>query len=408
MLTTSNRRLTTPGIYLEDLIPQSPAVFRTGVPVFVGFSHGPNPAGTRDRTYLPCVRLTRWEQFAQRVGPTPSWSFLEYAVRGFFENGGEYCVVAPVLVSESEDDAKTLTRMLRKVFTESASGIREVFDDLEDVDLICVPDLMVDSIKADADAVVEIQHAVLQYCNDRGDWFAILDACAAEDLEAVIQQWQALSPTEGALYFPWILVEALSGSTTRFVPPCGHVAGIYARTDARIGVHKAPANELIVGALDVRRQLTDEENGRLNEAGVNGLRDCVGHGIRVWGARTLSGLPNWQYVNVRRLFTSLVRWIDQNMRDLTFEPHTPSLWNRVRERLGAHCYTLFQKGALKGTSPGEAFFVKCNAETNPFAVREAGQLICEVGLAPVRPAEFLVVRVTQHAASTTATFPNHV
>jgi phage tail sheath protein FI len=283
-----------------------------------------------------------------------------------------------------------------------------MFDDLEDVDLICVPDLMVDSVRSDADAVVEIQQGVLRYCKDRGDWFAILDAHPAEDLEAVIRQWQELSPTEGALYFPWLRVEPLSGGAEQFVPPCGHVAGIYARTDARIGVHKAPANELIVGALDVSRQLTDEESGRLNEAGVNAVREVPGHGIRVCGARTLSGLPNWQYVNVRRLFMALVRWIDQNMRDLTFEPHTPSLWNRVRERLGAHCYTMFQKGALKGTSAAEAFFVKCNAETNPPAAREAGQLICEVSLAPVRPAEFVVVRVTQSAVGATATFVNEV
>ena len=401
-------QLTTPGIYLEEVTLQPPALFRTGVPVLVGFSHSPDMVSARDQAHPPCVRLTRWEQFAQRVGPTPSWSFLPYAVRGFFENGGEYCVVVPVPVADNESDARTLARRLRNVFTESAHSIREAFDDLEDVDLCCVPDLMVDSVRADADAVVEIQHEVLQYCHDRGDWFAILDACPAEDLEAVIQHWQALSPTEGALYFPWILVEPLPRSSARFVPPCGHVAGIYARTDTRIGVHKAPANELIVGALDVSRQLTAEESGRLNEAGVNALRDFLGHGIRVWGARTLSGLPNWQYVNVRRLFVSLVRWIDQNMRDLTFEPHTPSLWDRVRERLSAHCYTLFQKGALKGMSPNEAFFVKCNAETNPFAVRDAGQLICEVGLAPVCPAEFLVVRVTQHAAGTTVTFPNEV
>ena len=287
-------------------------------------------------------------------------------------------------------------------------GIREVFDNLEDVDLVCVPDLMVDSIRADPDTVVEIQQRILQYCKDRGDCFAILDACPTENIQEVIRQWQQLSPTEGALYFPWLRVEPLAGSLEQFVPPCGHIAGIYARTDTQIGVHKAPANELIAGALDVGRQLTDEENGRLNEAGVNAVRFFLGHGIRVWGARTLSGLPNWQYVNVRRLFISLVRWIDQNMRDLTFEPHTPALWDRVSDRLGAYCYSMFQNGALKGMSPDEAFFVKCNAETNPLDVREAGQLICEVGLAPVRPAEFLVVRITQNAAGATVIFPNGV
>src|SRR5262249_46670826 len=131
--TMSDRRLTAPGIYIEDVAPQNPVVFRTGVPVFVGFIQRPAPTSAHDREYPPCIRLTRWEQFALLVGESPSWGFLQYAVRGFFENGGEYCVVAPLRVSKSEDDARTL----RNVFTGSASGIREVLDDLEEVDLVC-------------------------------------------------------------------------------------------------------------------------------------------------------------------------------------------------------------------------------------------------------------------------------
>ena len=123
----SNKRLTTPGIYVEEVILQSPAVFRTGVPVFVGFIRSPDLVNGSDHENSLCVRLTRWEQFAERVGQSPSWGFLEYAVRGFFENGGEYCVVTPLPVSESEDDARTLARTLRNVFIESASWYQRSF-----------------------------------------------------------------------------------------------------------------------------------------------------------------------------------------------------------------------------------------------------------------------------------------
>jgi hypothetical protein len=224
-------------------------------------------------------------------------------------------------------------------------------------------------------------------------------------IQRAIEHWQELVPTDGALYFPWIRVAPLPDSDCCVVPPCGHIAGIYARTDAQIGVHKAPANAVVEGALDVQTQLTDADQSQLNEAGVNCIRSFPGRGIRVWGARTLSGLPNWRYVNVRRLFLTLVRWIEHNTYDLVFEPNGPPLWDRVRDRLGAYCYDLFQRGALKGLRPAEAFFVKCDAETNPFEVRAAGQLICDIGLAPVMPAEFIIVRITQSTAGTTVTLP---
>jgi uncharacterized protein len=161
----------------------------------------------------------------------------------------------------------------------------------------------------------------------------------------------------------------------------------------------------VEGAIDLEVQLTDEDQSRLNEVGINCLRSFPGRGIRVWGARTLSRQPNWRYVNVRRLFLTLVRWIEHNTHDFVFEPNGPPVWDRVRDRLGSYCYGLFQRGALKGRGPADAFFVKCDAETNPLEVRAAGQLICDVGLAPIMPAEFVVVRITQSAAGTTATIP---
>ena len=206
----------------------------------------------------------------------------------------------------------------------------------------------------------------------------------------------------GALYFPWIQTLNASG-TLQWVPPCGHLAGIYARTDARVGVHKAPANEVVEGAVDVLVHVGDEGQSVLNGVGVNCLRVLPGRGIRVWGARTLSGQAEWRYVNVRRLFITVQRWLESETRDLVFEPNQPGLWDRIRDRVNNYCYTLYQSGALKGLTPQEAYYVKCDAETNPLPQREAGEVTTEIGLAPNKPAEFIVVRITQSAENGSVT-----
>jgi phage tail sheath protein FI len=187
------------------------------------------------------------------------------------------------------------------------------------------------------------------------------------------------------------------------VPPCGYVAGIIARTDRLVGVQGAPANAVVEGVLDLDVALASDDQAQLNEIGVNCLRSLPGRGIRVWGARTLSRAPTWRYVPVRRLFLTLVRWFEQELRDVVFEPHSPYLWEHVRERLNTYCYSLFQGGALKGREPGEAFFVKCDAEINTSGSRERGQLIAEIGLAAVIPGEFIVVRMCRRPEGVTAT-----
>jgi hypothetical protein len=394
-------------VYIEDVAPESAPAFRTGVPAFVGFAEEitSEHAQDTDRASDFC-RLTRWEQFVERVGQADPRGFLGYAVHGFFANGGESCVVIPL--REPQRRFAALSELFRQ------GGPLE---DIADIDLVCVPDIVMEDFWGSRELVFELQRQVLEHCQRMGDRFALLDTLPMVDgahgtrpelsvsIQRAIEHWQELVPTDGALYFPWLRVAPLPGSNQCVVPPCGHVAGIYARTDAQIGVHKAPANEIVEGALDLETQLTNEDQSRLNEVGVNCIRSFPGRGIRVWGARTLSGLPNWRYVNVRRLFLTLIRWIERNTYDLVFEPNGPLLWDRVRDRLESYCYELFRRGALKGRQPAEAFFVKCDAETNPLEVREAGQLICDIGLAPVMPAEFVVVRFTQSAAGTTVTLP---
>jgi uncharacterized protein len=406
-----------PGVYIEETAPSPGAVIATGVPLFIGFAQFRAQFLETDRNEKArLVRLGSWEQFEQSIGPTVPGSFLGYAVRGFFENGGERCVVVPLWVDEAPRSPAALTQALKNLFRkdyfgEDHRGLRGILDDIGDTDLVCVPDIMMEEIRASEETVFELQKQVLEYCKDMGERFAILDvlpgdaADIEENLEKSVRHWQELVPTEGALYFPWVRVKSLNGTGEQWVPPCGHVTGIYARSDARVGFHKAPANEIVEGALDLQSDITQAIQSKLNEMGVNCLRSFARRGIRVWGARTLSGHRQWRYVNVRRVFLNLVGWIKHNMDDLVFESNNPDLWDNVRTRVDSYCFDLYKRGALKGRDTAEAYFVKCDAELNPIEVREAGQLICEVGLAPLTPAEFILIRITQSAAGTTVMLP---
>ena len=429
-----------PGVYYEYFFETKvqPA-FRTGIPVFVGFA---SRRGHTTGDALKSYHLNRWPQF-QHFQPDPQ-SYLAYAVRGFFENGGEHCVVVPV-ESPQGDKAEALINLFERHSLGPHDGKqRGVLDDLDDIDLICVPDAMLPDIRS-SQKVIEVQSAILEHCQRMGDRFAILDgfspyeqnksgpAKVKSDIRSAVSHWQDLPPEHGALYYPWISVKELSSESepplsdekmpcdeyrrisglgnsggrllkaqpARLVPPCGHIAGIYSRSDARIGVHKAPANEVMEDVLKLEVDFTDDELAELNNSGVNCLRAARGGGIRVWGARALSGQPQWAYVNVRRLFLTLTRWIRKNMDDVVYETNNADLWDRVRRPLAAYCRNLFDQGALKGNSPEQAFYVKCDSETNTREHWEAGELVAEVGLAPTVPTEFIVVRITQNASTTT-------
>jgi len=240
-----------------------------------------------------------------------------------------------------------------------------------------------------------LQALVLAHCDQSGDRFAILDSPRDVIRDQAGIARSGLVSENGAMYYPWVRVDDELGEVKVSVPPCGHIAGIYARTDTRVGVFKAPANELVEGVVDVTVHLTDEEQGPLNDLGINCLRSLGRRGIRVWGARTLSGLSEWKYVNVRRLFITLGRWIRQYQAHVCFEPHTEQLWARIERDVTVYLGELFQRGALKGDSPAQAFYVKCDAETNTSVRREQGYLVTEIGLCPRVPGEFIVVQLFQ-------------
>jgi uncharacterized protein len=271
----------------------------------------------------------------------------------------------------------------------------------EDATMLCCPDLMsaYEAGLIDREGVKAVQTAMIAHCEKMGDRMAIIDplpGLSPQDVKSWRMAETNYDSKFASLYYPWLKVAGPEGQPIA-VPPCGHMAGIYARSDNERGVHKAPANEVVRGALEAASKVTKGEQDTLNPIGVNCIRSFSGQGIRVWGARTLSSDPAWRYVNVRRLFNFVEKSIERGTQWVVFEPNDSDLWARVRRDVGAFLTGVWRDGALFGLTAGEAFFVKCDAEVNPPDVRDRGQLVIEIGLAPVKPAEFVIFRLSQFA-----------
>jgi phage tail sheath protein FI len=276
---------------------------------------------------------------------------------------------------------------------------------IDEITMVAVPDLMAAYQRdlIDLDTVKAVQLAMIAHCELMGDRMAIIDPPPALNPQAV-RSWRmdgaGYDSKYAALYYPWVQVLDPATGTNTYIPPSGHMAGVWARTDATRGVHKAPANEVVRGALALETHLTKAEQELLNPIGVNCVRSFSGKGIRVWGARTLSSDPAWRYLNVRRLFNYLEESILGGTQWVVFEPNDDALWARIRRTISAFLVMEWRKGALFGLTPDEAFFVKCDRETNPAEGIDLGQVICEVGIAPVKPAEFVIFRLAQMSGGT--------
>jgi phage tail sheath protein FI len=276
---------------------------------------------------------------------------------------------------------------------------------IDEVRLLVCPDVMAGYDGSDdaKERVKMIQEAMVTHCESVKYRFAILDTPPGLNAQQA-GEWRNtvnFDTSYAALYYPWIKIADFSGggSTSKMVPPSGHMAGIYNRTDAERGVHKAPANEVVRGAIDLELMLSKQEQDTLNPIGVNCIRSFPGRGIRVWGGRTLSSDGSWRYINVRRLFIMTEASMDVGLQWVVFEPNDRMLWARVRRDVTSFLRTLWLSGALFGSTPEEAFYVKCDDELNPPEIRDLGQLIIEVGMAPVKPAEFVIFRISQWAGA---------
>jgi phage tail sheath protein FI len=276
------------------------------------------------------------------------------------------------------------------------------FQAVDEITMICIPDLMAAYQKelVDLEGVKAVQQGLVDHCTLMHDRMAILDPPPNQNAQE-IKEWRVekagYDSAFAALYWPWIEIFDPLTSQNILVPPSGHMAGIWSRNDDTRGVHKAPANEVVRGALGVETQITRGEHDLLNPEGINVIRSFPGRGIRVWGARTLASDQTWRYVNIRRLFNYVEESILENTEWVVFEPNDQDLWQRIRRTITAFLLRLWRDGALFGLTPEQAFYVKCDEETNPPETVEAGQVVVEIGIAPVRPAEFVVIRISQLA-----------
>jgi phage tail sheath protein FI len=286
------------------------------------------------------------------------------------------------------------------------SADRTGFGGLEAVDeisMVAVPDLMAAYQRGaiDLEGVKAVQLGLITHCELMGDRVAVIDpppSLNARQIRVWRQETAGYDSKYAALYYPWIKSFDPSSGQSVLIPPSGHVAGIWARNDAERGVHKAPANEVVRGAIDLETQITRGEQDLLNPIGVNCIRAFPGRGIRVWGARTVSSDPAWRYLNIRRYFNYLEESILLGTQWVVFEPNDHALWARIRRNISAFLVNEWRSGALFGQRPEEAFYVKCDEETNPPESVDVGRVVCEIGIAPVKPAEFVIFRLAQFSS----------
>lgn len=246
----------------------------------------------------------------------------------------------------------------------------------------------------------EVQAALIAHCENCKSCFAILDVpIDRKKTNDVVEFRDMYDTTYAAMYHPWLEMFDPLAKRSAYFPPSGAMAGVYARTDNERGVHKAPANEIVRGCTGLSCNYNEGEQDILNPKGVNLIRAFTGRGIRVWGARTMSSNGLWKYVNVRRLYIYIEESIKANTNWVVFEPNSEVLWGRVTRTIEMFLATCWRSGALAGSTPSEAYFVECGPTTMTQDDIDNGRLICNIGIAAVKPAEFVIFRITQHTAS---------
>jgi hypothetical protein len=418
-----------PGVYVEEVPPLARPIAGVGTstPGFIGIvpdtiylparASGTDTATIKTQGYKwvshalaalakQAYLVTSWTQYVKQFGDfiedpagvavttgTPALSSgqvnLAHAVFGFFNNGGSSCYVIRITAAADLDDALAVLAAINDVTMVAAPGLSSATDYAA---LIGHAEQLKDRV-----AILDPVESDTDF--DSGN-YAKLQAVASS---AAVGRPQ--NSTYAAFYFPWIQVfdparslldTATKGSGLIYVPPAGHIAGVYARSDTSRGVFKAPANEALLGVTGLKYSLSKEDQNHLNGVGVNLVRQLIG-AYRVWGARTVGGDANgeYRYISTRRYFNFLRDSIDQGTQFVVFEPNTPALWERIKRTVGGFLLNQWREGALFGTTPDKAFFVKCDADTNPPEVRDAGQVITEIGVAIVKPAEFVIFRIQQ-------------
>jgi uncharacterized protein len=370
--------LRSPGVFVEEIRSGTAPIAGVGTSTagFIGKVDDVDGAPTGKLPALNTPRLyTNFGEFRAEYGDfsatDKSQNTLAHAVFGFFNNGGTRCWVV-----RADATSPDLDKAL------------EAIDPIDEVAILAAPGIAVDKAS---------WGKIATHCFNSKTRFGILDASKDDD-------WRTPPPADdlpsksdyAALYFPWIQVFDPGSKALVFVPPSGHLAGVYARVDTQRGVHKAPANEAVFGAVGLQFPVSQRKQDGLNPIGVNCIRSLNGT-VTVWGARTANSTDSdeFKYVSTRRLFNFLRASIDRGTQWAVFEPNNPDLWAKIIRNVGAFLTQVWAGGALFGTKPEEAFFIKCDEENNPPATRELGMVVADIGVAITKPAEFVVFRLGQ-------------
>ena len=347
-----------PGIFVEEISTQPKPI--EGVSTSTAAFLGETQMGATTPTLV-----TSWLQFQTLFGGYfDADQYLPYAVEGFFLNGGKRCYIFKVTNS---DYASALSKL----------------EAVEEVSIVYSPN---------AQAVAGLADALISHCERLRSRFAIFDSLKGQDLSSVTKTHES---SFAAMYYPWIYVKQTKTGQMCLVPPGGHVAGIYARTDIQKGVNTAPANQIVKGAVDLESTMISYQQDSLIQQGINCIRKLEGREIRVWGARTLSSDPEWKYVNVRRLMIYLEQSIKKGTAWVTFEPNNAATWAKVKSQTENFLTQTWEAGMLMSTSKQEAYFVHCDQTTINQNDLDNGRINILIGLAITKPAEFIILRITQ-------------
>ncbi|MFN0192542.1 MAG: phage tail sheath family protein [Aestuariivirga sp.] len=368
-----------PGVHVEE---NGTGHYRIeGVPTATAAFLGETEIGPEAPTLV-----TSFAEYTQIFGGLAgNGKFMPHAVAGFFENGGQRLYVCRIIATPGEN-APSAPGFAGKVNSSLMALLEPAFGDTA---LIYAPGMT----EASNAPVLQV---MIDHCEAHRFRFAVIDSNMNEsDLTAIDPRVRLRTTSRAAYYYPWIWVKETRSGVQRLVPPGGHVLGIYARTDAERGVFKAPANEIVRGAIDLEFHIGREQQEILNPRGVNVIRSFPDRGIRVWGARTLSDDPEWKYVNIRRLFIFLEHSIERGTQWVVFEPNGERLWARVTDSIRLFLRSQWQAGALQGATERDAFFIKCDRSTMTQDDIDSGRLIYQIGVAPIRPAEFVVITIRQ-------------
>jgi len=281
--------------------------------------------------------------------------------------------------------------------TNAKTGLT-AFEDLDDISIVAAPGSTYGLENGYRSAAQAITSSLISHAERMRYRIAVLDSGDGQSVGDVRRFRAKFDSSYAALYYPWVRTLDPVTNTEIHLPPSGFVAGIYARNDINRAVYKAPANEVVNLALGFEKLLNKAQQEVLNPEGVNCFRFFEGRGFRLWGARTISSDPEWKYVNLRRYFAYLEHSIDKGTQFAVFEPNGDALWANVRRTIEDFLLNEWQSGALLGDKPEKAYFVRCDRSTMTQNDLDNGRLICLIGVAPLRPAEFVIFRIGQFTA----------